>query len=429
MRKEVSKILTILLGLLVFALLCYLCIGGHASQILADNAAVAVGTDTPPGVVFGVSSFKAETQDGKMVLTGVLPDPATKEHILVRAREVYGVDHFVDHLTMDDKVAPPSWLSDILALMSFTVNEVKNGGLSVEENRISLTGQVSSEVVKESLFKAASLVSRNFTLNNLLRVGPDTDAVFVPPFKAEAQDGKMVLSGVLPDIATRDQILARAREVYGVDNFFAHFTIDFKVARPSWLFDLLGLMRFTTLEEVKNGGLSVEKKSISLTGQVPSEAVKERIFKEASLVSQNFTLNNLLTVGPATVTDEQATTQIQINEQLVGKVVEFDTDSAELTPLGKAVLDELVPIFRENPNVNFEIGGHTDSRADDAHNLNLSERRAATVKKYLASEGLTEARFTTRGYGETQPLASNDTEEGMQRNRRIGFTLREGKKS
>jgi OmpA-OmpF porin, OOP family len=245
-------------------------------------------------------------------------------------------------------------------------------------------------------------------------------------FKAETKDGKVVLTGVLPDQATKDQLLARAREVYGAENIVDNLTVDAKVGKPSWLASVLGLLPFTA-KDVKNGGLSVEKNSISLIGQVTSEDIKAKVYKDASIAFPNATINNLLTVGNTTMTADQESTQAQINEQIAGKVIEFDSGSDQMTTRGKAVLDELAPIFEKSPDTNFEVGGHTDAQGDDGSNLKLSQRRAVTVKNYLVGKNLKAERFTAKGYGETQPIADNNTDEGRQRNRRIAFTVKGGK--
>lgn len=274
--------------------------------------------------------------------------------------------------------------------------------------------------VPEILGAAVPAANTNANANTNVALG-------TPSFKAETKDGKVVLSGVLPDQATKDQLLSKAREVYGAANIVDNLTIDAKVAKPSWLAAVLALMPFSA-KDVKNGGLSVEKNSISLIGQVPSDAVKAKVFSDASIALPNMTVNNLLTVGQATVTADQAATQAKINEQIGSKVVEFDTNSDQLTANGKSVLDELVPIMQQNASTNFEIGGNTDSKGNPASNQKLSERRAVTVKNYLVSKGLAAERFTTKGFGGTQPIASNETEEGRQKNRRIGFSVTGGGK-
>src|SRR6056297_138980 len=99
----------------------------------------------------------------------------------------------------------------------------------------------------------------------------------------------------------------------------------------------------------------------------------------------------------------------------------FGFDSAELTPEDKALLDELIPVLEALPQVRGVIEGHTDSRGPEAYNQQLSERRANAVKEYLDDAGIIGARFTTVGLGESQPVASNETEEGRAANRRVVF--------
>lgn len=98
--------------------------------------------------------------------------------------------------------------------------------------------------------------------------------------------------------------------------------------------------------------------------------------------------------------------------------VNFATDSAKLLPESYAVLDDAAATLKRNPGLVIEVQGHTDSRASDAHNLNLSQRRAAAVRKYLQDRGVTNA-LTAKGYGETQPIADNNTESGRLQNRRV----------
>ena len=97
----------------------------------------------------------------------------------------------------------------------------------------------------------------------------------------------------------------------------------------------------------------------------------------------------------------------------------FEFGSAALTPADKVALDELVAVLRNLPQVRGVIEGHTDSVGPEAFNQQLSERRAASVADYLHNAGIADARFTTEGFGESQPIASNDTDEGRAANRRV----------
>ena len=102
--------------------------------------------------------------------------------------------------------------------------------------------------------------------------------------------------------------------------------------------------------------------------------------------------------------------------------VNFVTDSAELTPESRTILDRVAESLADWPEVDVEVDGHTDSVADAAYNLSLSQRRAESVRQYLIDKGISAKRLKAKGYGETRPVATNDTPEGRTRNRRVELT-------
>lgn len=101
----------------------------------------------------------------------------------------------------------------------------------------------------------------------------------------------------------------------------------------------------------------------------------------------------------------------------------FETGKDIIRKTSYPILDNVVDIMRNNPEYNLEINGHTDNVGDDAKNLDLSERRANSVKNYLVSKGINEARLMPRGYGETRPVADNNTAAGRTKNRRVEFKV------
>ena len=103
--------------------------------------------------------------------------------------------------------------------------------------------------------------------------------------------------------------------------------------------------------------------------------------------------------------------------------VRFDTNKSTLTSSAKANLDKLVPVFNQYPDTNIQIYGYTDSTGSAEYNLKLSEQRAASVKTYLATKGISSARFNTSGLGIADPIATNDTPEGRSQNRRVEFAI------
>lgn len=100
----------------------------------------------------------------------------------------------------------------------------------------------------------------------------------------------------------------------------------------------------------------------------------------------------------------------------------FDVDKYDLRPEAEEVLKNLAIVLKEADIKAFEVDGHTDSDASDEHNQVLSENRANAVKNFLTSQGLT-AEITINGYGESRPIASNDTPEGKQKNRRVEIVI------
>src|SRR5436305_6377877 len=101
----------------------------------------------------------------------------------------------------------------------------------------------------------------------------------------------------------------------------------------------------------------------------------------------------------------------------------FPFNSTEILPAGKSNLQQLANSLGEYPNSDVLIVGHTDSVGTDAYNLDLSQRRALAASAYLQSLGVPANRLQTAGKGKTEPVASNDTEEGRQRNRRVEIAI------
>ena len=101
----------------------------------------------------------------------------------------------------------------------------------------------------------------------------------------------------------------------------------------------------------------------------------------------------------------------------------FDNNKATIRTESYSVLDNVASIMKEYTGSRFLIEGHTDSRGRDSYNLDLSNRRAAAVLSYLLGKGIDRSRLDSRGFGETQPVASNDTAAGRQANRRVQLSI------
>ncbi len=116
-------------------------------------------------------------------------------------------------------------------------------------------------------------------------------------------------------------------------------------------------------------------------------------------------------------------TPITKGQPVILKNVFFETAKADLRPESLVELNRLRQLLEDNPSLNIRINGHTDNVGSDTDNLQLSDDRAKAVYNYLVTNGIAAARLSSKGYGEDEPIDTNDTEEGRQKNRRTEFVV------
>lgn len=114
---------------------------------------------------------------------------------------------------------------------------------------------------------------------------------------------------------------------------------------------------------------------------------------------------------------------IEIGQTIRLNNIFFDTDKFQLREESTAELNRLVKVLQDNPSLNIEVGGHTDAVGNEQKNIQLSQNRADAVKNYLSSKGISNSRLASKGYGKSKPVASNNTEQGKQQNRRVEFSI------
>jgi OmpA-OmpF porin, OOP family len=139
-------------------------------------------------------------------------------------------------------------------------------------------------------------------------------------------------------------------------------------------------------------------------------AISENL--DASTISEYTEIEKTLYLAP-----------VEVGEIIRLNNIFFDYNQASMNNESFAELDRLVELMVQNPNMKIEISGHTDSEGADAYNLKLSQDRATTVENYLLGKNISKTRVVTKGYGESKPLASNDTEAGKAQNRRVEFKI------
>ena len=114
---------------------------------------------------------------------------------------------------------------------------------------------------------------------------------------------------------------------------------------------------------------------------------------------------------------------IEVGQTVLIKNIFFDFGKATLRETSFPDLNRIVDLLNKYADMTIEISGHTDNVGSDAANQALSQNRAKSVLDYLVSKGIAPERLVSKGLGEAKPVATNDTEEGRQKNRRVEFTI------
>jgi len=123
--------------------------------------------------------------------------------------------------------------------------------------------------------------------------------------------------------------------------------------------------------------------------------------------------------------------KVELNKTYAVENIYYDFDKFNIRDDAAEELDKFVEVLNDNPKIKVELGSHTDSKGNDEYNQKLSQQRAESAVKYLISKGISPARITAKGYGESQPIEPNenpdgtDNPEGRQRNRRTEFKVLE----
>lgn len=218
----------------------------------------------------------------------------------------------------------------------------------------------------------------------------------VTEFKAEkivSEGPKMtILKGVISDEQTKQPLEA---QIELVDNTKNEVIATFKSNSTSGRY-------LVSLPSGKNYGIAVKRDGYLFHSEnfdIPATASFQEVEKNVELK------------------------KIDIGKSIVLKNIFFDFDKATIRPESANELERLIKLLNENPTLKIELGSHTDSKGSDDYNQKLSQSRSQSVVTYLIGKGIATDRLVAKGYGETVPVATNDTDEGRQQNRRTEFKI------
>ncbi|MDQ3180759.1 MAG: OmpA family protein [Acidobacteriota bacterium] len=251
-------------------------------------------------------------------------------------------------------------------------------------------------------------------------------------FSIKAENGKYVISGVVPDEATKKQIMDALTAQYGAGNVnFDGLKVD-AAAKPfgaGWWDNFSKML--PNLKDWKTGELSFVGNAITVASGLPQAAI-DQIKSLFSGWKMPISL-----AGESGVTKQaneealkelgEAKTVQQVVDALNVSIIQFDSGKSNIKSEFEPILQKAAEVLKAQPaTANIEIGGHTDNIGDKDSNLKLSQARADSVKNELVKLGVDGKILTAKGYGDTMPKGDNTTKEGQFANRRIEYKVVSG---
>ena len=255
-----------------------------------------------------------------------------------------------------------------------------------------------------------------------------------PQLTLNNRDGKVTYSGVVRDEATRTAIVSALRTAFGDANVSGDLRVDGNVRRAAWLGrlgDLFAAVKTSGADlslngdAIKVGGWlsAADRQTLGdklrgiLGGGVSIGSLVDPAV-EAARAANDKALSALRAIGTSAVSPDALVSAMNL------AVINFQTGSAEIAPDSQELIRTSAEAIKRAPgDSRVEIGGHTDNTGNPASNLTLSQARADAVRTALVNAGVPSGMLTTKGYGDTKPRATNDTEFGRFQNRRIEFTV------
>ena len=360
--------------------------------------------------------WSAERDVARITLSGNSPLPATRGKLLDAARATLAGVEVVDQMKLS-RGAPPRFDSAALLLVD-QIGKLKDGKVILSDTSVTLSGMARDLGGREAIAAALKNLPEGFSVA--------ANDIKAPPYVFQANKDPvtvtLTMSGYVPDNNVHGTIAAAAaRKFLGekvVDNLKA------SMGAPSRFLNAV-VPALGALSRLSTGTLVVTDREVKISGDALYEAavpqISERLAKDSP---EGWQIKTELSVKPAAAPVDPGVCQQLFSELLAKGKIRFEPGRASIDPDSAGLLDRLVEIAMRCPTANIDIAGHTDADGEDAFNQALSEKRAQAVTDYLVKAGLPAGRFTALGYGSSQPVASNDTDEGKAQNRRIEFLVR-----
>lgn len=351
---------------------------------------------------------------------------------LSAAAEAAGADDALDcgiGLGMPSTDWPEAALAGITALAG-----LPGGTLTLSDLDMTLVAAAETDrtVFDTTVLELKQVLPEGVSLETVLTPQPrdpgeEGEDALVPEFIATlSPEGTLQMRGVLQNGDQEAVVLSFARAHFGVSDSYISAQAAERVP-PNWMSRVFAGLE--ALSHVKNGALEVTEQAIEVrgaSGDQNASSVVTGVLADRLGQSAPFTVavRYVEALDPLASLPTPEECLARLNAVLDAQKISFDAGKATVTSESISQLNALAKAFEGCDFVPIEIGGHTDSSGREEMNKGLSQARADTVRNMLIDRGIPPGILTAVGYGEAEPIADNDTEEGREANRRIAFTLR-----
>src|ERR1700730_9312162 len=359
--------------------------------------------------------WSAERDVVRVTLSGSAPLPAVKGRLVEAAKAALGNVEVADQMGLA-RGAPPRFENAAVLLLD-QIARLKDGKITISDAKVQPTGMARDLGGREAIAAALKNLPEGFAVTNEIRAPPYVFQAYKDPVAVT-----VTLSGYVPDNNVHVAIVQAATR-----KFFSEKVVDNlkeSIGAPAG-FAAAVVPALGALSRLSTGTLVVADREVKLSGDAFYDGAATQLrVGLARDFPQTFQYKADVTVKPAAAPVDSTVCQ-QLFSDLLGKgKIRFESGRANIDPDSAGLLDRLIETALRCPTTAIEIAGHTDSDGEDAANQALSEKRAQAVVDYLVKAGLPAARFTAVGYGSTQPVADNESDEGKAQNRRIEFMVR-----
>ena len=360
--------------------------------------------------------WSAERDVVRVTFSGSAPLPAIKARLLEAAKTALNGVEVADHMGFA-RGAPQRFDAAVQVLIE-QVARLKEGKITLSDKSVSLSGMARDLGGREAIAAALRNLPEGFTVAS--------NDVAAPPYVFQANKDPvgvtLTLTGYVPDNAVHAALVAAAQR-----KFFDEKVVDnlkASIGAPKGFSDAV-VRALGALSRLSTGSLVVSDREVKLSGDAlydgAANQIRTRLPKE---LPEGWTAKAEVSVKPAAAPVDASVCQRLFTEVLSKGTIQFDTGSATINADSAGLLDRLAEIALRCPTASIEVNGHTDGDGDDAANQTLSEKRAQAVVDFMVKAGLPADRFKATGFGSSQPVADNSTDEGKAKNRRIDFLVR-----